>query len=94
MAATNNAPSLKWLSETLACGTRRQRLILDGAETPFFIDTANGVRAHRVDGFEHGLMGAGMGPEIRPGLRIAAVLRSGSNVRQLKHVAEQMAASS
>lgn len=75
----------------MSCGTRRQRLFLEGAETPYFIDSALGIRAHRSSGEEHGLYGAGMGAEVRAGMRIAAPLGCGSNVKLLKHRAEQMA---
>lgn len=87
----NNPPKATWRSTDLACGTLRQVLFVAGTETPFFIDSARGIRAHRTQGDEHGLYGAGMGPEIRPGCRIAAVLGSSRSARILKHRAEQMA---
>lgn len=87
----NLAPKTAWKSAVLACGTLRQRLFVGETETPFFIDSSRGQLAHRTEGNEHGLFGAGMGAEIRPGRRIAAVLDSGRNVRLLKHRAEQMA---
>lgn len=92
----NNAPKIKWVSEMLACETRRQRLFVDGRETPFFIDSANGILAHRTTGYEHGLFGAGMGPIAgnRSGLRIAAILGAGPRIAELKHRAEQMALAS
>lgn len=90
---SNNAPSVAWRGGLLACGTRRQRLFVNGAETPYFIDSANGVRAHKSAGSEHGLWGSGLGEEIRPGLRIAAMFGAGPDIRSLKHRAEQLALS-
>lgn len=93
---SNNAPTLKWHSQMLASGTRRQRLYLNGTETPFFIDSANGIRAHRSHGEEHGLYGAGMqecewrGPNGEKRY-IAAALDAGTRIEPLKHRAEQMA---
>jgi hypothetical protein len=93
---TNKTPLCKWRGEIMACGTRRQRLVVDGNQTPFFIDSAMGVLAHRTQGDEHGLFGSGMGPSNfnRHGLRSAAILGSGRNIAVLKHRAEQMAFSS
>lgn len=93
-AAANQAPKLKWFGQMLACGTRQQRLYINGSETPYFIHSANGVLAHRTEGQEHGLFGSGMGPipfGQKHGLRIAAVLGAGSEVAVLKHRAEQWA---
>lgn len=90
----NKAPKTTWRTTILACGTRRQRLHVNGVETPFFIDSANGISAHKSQGDEHGLYGAGMGPVPsgqKYGLRIAACLGSGGKVQILKHRAEQMA---
>jgi hypothetical protein len=75
---------------------RRQRLYVDGVETPYFVDSANGVRAHRTYGDEHGLFGAGLGDLIasaRIPYRIAACFGSGPKIALLKHRAEQMALS-
>lgn len=88
---SNNPPKCVWRGEIMSCGSRRQCLHVDGRETPFFIDSAMGVMAHRSSGDEHGLFGAGMGPIGRNGIRIAAELGSSSNVRALKQRAEQMA---
>jgi hypothetical protein len=93
---TNNAPKLQWHSQMLASGTRRQRLYVDGAETPFFIDSANGIRAHKNQGDEHGLYGAGMHECEWRGQNgekryIAAALGTSVKVEPLKHRAEQMA---
>lgn len=88
---SNRPPKAIWQAAELACGTLRQRLFVSGTETPYFIDSARGIQAHRTQGDEHGLYGAGMGDEIHPGCRIAAVLGSGRNVRLLKQRAEQMA---
>jgi hypothetical protein len=94
MAKTNSAPKTKWIGETMACGTLRQRLFVDGAETPFFIDTAATI-GHRTEGETHGLYGCGMGVEVRrkdgTTYRIAAILGSAARVSILKHRAEQMA---
>jgi hypothetical protein len=88
---SNAGPATAWYSTELACGTKRQRLHIDGVETPYFIDSARGVCAHRSRGDEHGLWGAGMGVGARSGLPMAACLGSGSDIRALKHRAEQMA---
>lgn len=94
MPRSNSAPKTRWISEMLACGTLRQRLFVDEAETPFFIDTAATI-GHRTEGEPHGLYGAGMGAEVRrhdgTSYRIAAVLGSATRAATLKHRAEQMA---
>jgi hypothetical protein len=75
----------------MACGTKRQRLYVDGVETPYFVDTA-AVAAHRTYGERHGLWGAGMSePHWRTGYRIAACFGCGDKIAPLKHRAEQMA---
>jgi hypothetical protein len=78
----------------MACGTRRQRLYVDGAETPFFIDSAATI-GHRTQGCRHGLYGSSMGDEVRcrdgSSYRIAAVLGGWPTIGLLKHRAEQMA---
>lgn len=91
-AGTNFPPSFKWVAHIMACGIRRQRLHMDGKETPFFIDSARGVRAHRSYGEEHGLWGSGLG-SIPPGCkyRIAAPFGCGRKIELLKHRAEQLA---
>lgn len=93
---SNNTPSIKWFGVMLACGTRRQRLYVDGRETPYFVDSANGIRAHKTQGSEHGLYGAGMHEcKIRDRQGnpryIAALLGSGQKIAELKHRAEQYA---
>src|SRR4051794_33085608 len=92
----NQGPVCKWHGIMLACGTRRQRLYVNGVETPFFVDSANGIAAHRTQGSEHGLFGAGMHEckiRDREGNTryCAALLASGKQVALLKHRAEQMA---
>jgi hypothetical protein len=89
----NTAPKLVWRTIPQACGMRRQRLYANGSETPFFIDSAKGVLAHKSAGSEHGLYGSGMQIGARSGMAIAAELGSGRDVRILKHRAEQMALS-
>lgn len=92
---SNNAPSVKWVGAILACGRRRQRLFVDGRETPYFIDSATLIE-HRTQGDAHGLYGAGMHEsKIRDRQGnpryVAAVLGSGQKVAELKHRAEQYA---
>lgn len=90
----NNAPKAKWFGVTMACGTLRQKLYVNGLESPFFIDTASTI-GHRTQGDKHGLFGSGMGDEVRcrdgSTYRIAATLSSSNKVAELKHRAEQMA---
>lgn len=92
--STNSGPVCRWCSEDFGSG-RRQRLYVDGVKTPFFVDSALGVQAHRTAGEEHCLLGSGMGPagHNNNGLRSAAILGSGRNIHGLKHRAEQMALS-
>lgn len=91
MAHSNNAPIVKWRGLMLACGTRRQRLFMNGQETPYFIDSANGIAANRTQGDEHGLYGAGMSePHWLTKRRIAACF-GGGKIADLKHRAEQYA---
>lgn len=87
---TNRPPKAIWFRLPLACGTVRQKLFIDGKETPFFIDTAS-TAAHRTTGEKHGLFGSGMGPLTRAGYRIAGQLAAGGRIAPLKHRAEQMA---
>jgi hypothetical protein len=92
-SVSNNGPACQWRSEDFGPG-RRQRLYVDGVKTPFFVDSALGVLAHRTAGDEHGLYGAGMGElvtQAKTPYRIAAILGSGRNIHRLKHRAEQMA---
>jgi hypothetical protein len=90
---SNQAPKTEWRGFEMACGTKRQKLYVNGQETPFFIDSAK-VAAHRCYGEPHGLWGAGMSePHWRTGYRIAACLGMGKRVTILKHRAEQMALS-
>lgn len=88
---SNNAPICKWFRFEMACGTVRQRLYLDGKETPWFVDTA-AVMAHRCQGETHGLWGAGMSaPGRLSGKRHAECFGCGSKIEPLKSKAEQMA---
>ena len=89
---SNNAPKTEWRGHVMACGTTRQRLYVDGAETPYFIDTTD-IRAHRTCGEKHGLWGAGLGEMSRAGYRIAGCFGAGPKIAPLKHRAEQMALS-
>lgn len=89
---SNNAPACKWYRIELACGTIRQRLYLDGKETPWFVDSA-AVMAHRCQGDKHGLWGAGLSVPNRYGRRHAECFASGSKIEPLKAKAEQMALS-
>ena len=95
--ASNNAPVCKWFSTTMVCGTVRQRLYVDGQETPYFVDSAATI-GHRTQGDTHGLFGAGMGAEVRTrnggSYRIAATLASAPKVSILKNRAEQFALAS
>ena len=88
--ASNRAPQCNWHSTMLACGTRRQRLYVNGLETPYFVDTA-AVHAHKTMGEKHGLFGAGMSEPNAFGQRHAAILGCGKSVALLKHRAEQFA---
>jgi hypothetical protein len=93
MNGSNNAPKTQWFKQVMACGTERQRLYVDGRETPFFIDTAQ-VAAHKTYGERHGLWGAGMSePHWRTQNRIAACLGCGPKITPLKARAERMALS-
>jgi hypothetical protein len=96
MPRSNNAPVVKWFGFTLSCGILRQRLFINGVETPFFVDTAPNS-SHRTYGKKHGLFGAGMGEEIQrhdgSSYRIAATLASSNKIAGLKHNAEQQALS-
>lgn len=89
---SNRAPETKWFSQVLASGVVRQRLYVDGNETPFFIDTSD-QRSHRTYGDRHGLYGSGMGDMTSAGYRIAGCFGSARNIVPLKHRAEQMALS-
>lgn len=86
----NNAPKTEWRSHVMACGTSRQRLYVNGSETPFFIDS-NNLLGHRSFGDPHGLYGAGLGDMVSAGYRIAGCFGSGKKTAPLKHRAEQMA---
>jgi hypothetical protein len=86
MAKTsNNAPSLKWVKLPHFGVLRRQRLFLNGRETPYFVDTALTI-AHYTQGDRHGLFGSGMSER-----GCAVTLGSASKVSVLKHRAEQYA---
>lgn len=87
MIRSNNAPSCTWVDDSDFCpeGVTRQRLILNGQRTPFFIDVSERI-AHRTEGSKCGLFGAGMHPK-----GFALTLASGPRVGPLKHRAEQMA---
>lgn len=84
-AAKNNAPSTKWVKLPHFGAQLRQKLLLNGLETPYFVVTAN-TRAHYTDGDRHGLFGAGMHES-----GCALTLGSASKVSVLKHRAEQYA---
>ena len=92
--ASNNAPKIQWIGQTMACGTHRQRLYVNSQETPYFVDSAATI-GHRTQGDKHGLFGAGMGNVVRTrdggSYRIAATLASAPKVAVLKHKAEQYA---
>lgn len=91
MMTSNNAPKCKWFRFEMACGTVRQKLYVDGKETPWFVDSAS-VRAHYSYGDKHGLWGAGMSePHWLTKTRSAACFGSGSRLEPLKARAEQMA---
>lgn len=93
MQKSNAAPKCKWHRVTMACGTIRQRLYVDGKETPWFVDSA-AVMAHRTQGDKHGLWGAGMSkPSRLSGKRCAECFGSGPKIEPLKAKAEQMALS-
>jgi len=81
---TNNGPKVKWWSTDFG-HTVRQRLYVNGNETPYFVDSAH-TAGHKSQGDEHGLYGSGMHPK-----GIALLLASGRRVTPLKHRAEQMA---
>lgn len=86
MASTrnNNAPKVRWWPFDLG-PVKRQRLYVDGRESPYFVDTAR-VHGHETYGEKHGLFGAGMDPK-----GLAATLGFGPHIAVLKHRAEQMA---
>lgn len=91
MANSNNAPKIQWHRTELSCGTVRRRLYVNGAETPFFVDS-NPLLGHRTMGEPHGLYGAGMSePGRLSGKRHALVLGCAKTITPLKHRAEQMA---
>lgn len=90
MPKNNNAPTCKWHRFELSCGTVRQRLYLDGRETPWFVDTA-AVLAHKCQGEKHGLWGAGLSKPNRLGKRHAECFGCGPRIEPLKAKAEQMA---
>ena len=54
--------NLAWVSYTMACGTRRHELWVEGIKTPYFVDRAS-VRAHYTNGQRVGVFGAGMRPQ-------------------------------
>lgn len=83
---SNNAPSLKWISVDHLHSVRRQRLFINGHETPYFIDDSKGVVAFRTQGDRYGLYGAGMSERGH-----AVVLGSANRIPVLKHRAEQFA---
>lgn len=93
---SNNAPNIQWKRATLACGTVRHRLYVNGSETPYFVDDAKSAGiAHHIDGYPVALLGSGMGKEMQrrdgSSYRIAAVLNGGRNVGIVKAAAERMA---
>lgn len=85
--STNNAPKFRWWKADFG-HTVRQRLYVDGRETPYFIDSAQ-VAHHKTMGERHGLFGSGMSKG-----GCAAILGFGRSVAVLKHRAEQMATES
>lgn len=82
--ATNSAPKCKWWKTDFG-HTVRQRLYVDGRETPYFVDSSH-VTGHKTEGQPHGLFGSGMSKG-----GFAATLASGRSIAVLKHRAEQMA---
>lgn len=96
--ASNNGPSIKWFRTDFPCGTVRYRLYVNGAETPYFVDDAKKAgRGHWRCGEPVGLLGAGMGAEIRrrdgSSYQIAADLGGFRNVTLAKTRAERLALS-
>lgn len=87
---SNNAPKVRWWPMELACGTKRQRLYIDGVETPYFIDSAR-YHAHRSYGHKHGLWGSGMGKQTSAGWCCAGFFGGADTLSVLKQRAEQMA---
>lgn len=82
--ATNSAPKANWWKTDFG-STERQRLFLDGHETPFFVVTAKKSH-HSIAGQRHGLFGSGMSERGN-----AALLSCGPQIATLKHRAEQLA---
>lgn len=94
-APTNNPPRIHWHAIEFGGDTiRRQRLYVDGRETPYFVDEAL-CHAHRTYGEKYGLHGAGMGKEVRrrdgTTYQIAATLDFGPKIAPLKAKAERLA---
>lgn len=93
---STNAPKTFWHRVPMACGVIRHRLWVDEQETPYFVDDATkaGI-GHRTYSERVGLLGAGMGTEIKcrdgGSYRIAAVLGGFKNVSLAKARAEQLA---
>jgi len=52
---------IKWIHTRQFSVVDRQRLYIDGKETPYFVDKAS-CRAHFTDGMPVGLYGSGMHP--------------------------------
>jgi hypothetical protein len=93
MFASNRAPEFLWHSQALPCGTRRDRLWIDGQQTPYFIDSTEVVR-HRIargSNEPHALFGSGQGAPSINGTRGAAVIATGAAIERLMHRAEQLA---
>jgi hypothetical protein len=84
--SSNNAPSVKWTTVAHVTAVHRQRLLLNGKETPYFVDDSRGVAAFRAQGDRYGLWGAGMHKS-----GCALLLRSAGKISVLKHAAEQFA---
>src|ERR1019366_9067421 len=91
---SNRPPRTRWFKATMACGTERHRLYVNGNETPYFIDSAILI-GHRFQGERYGLHGSGMGAEIRrrddSTYQIALCLDIGSKILPLKMKAERLA---
>lgn len=84
--SSNNGPSLKWITVAHVTAVHRRRLFINGKETPYFVDDAQGQSAHKSQGDRCGLYGAGMHKS-----GCALLLGSANKISVLKHRAEQYA---
>jgi hypothetical protein len=82
--SANNAPVTIWRAYVIGA-MKRQRLYVNGRETPYFVDTALAAYA-RTYGEKHALFGSGMSAA-----GTAACLGFGRLLAPLKHKAEQLA---